>query len=171
MVESMGEYVDVIDEDENVIKTVPKGIARANVDLRRGVDVFVFNSEGRLLIHKRAVIKEVSPDTWDWRVGGWVLSGEPPEEAAKREAEEEIGARNIKLKFLFKYRYKHGNEYNDISYVYKTVYDGPINIQKEEVSEYEWIDIKNLMELIKKRKFTPNVEFVYENYKDKIFSK
>jgi len=165
----MEDPIDIIDEDENIIRTVPKEEARKNNLLRRGADVLVFNSEGKLLIHKRAAIKKSFPNFWSIRVGGWVDSGETPDQAAIRETNEEIGTKNIDLKFLFKYRFKLDPDDNNLQYLYKTIYDGEVIPQEEEVSEYEWVNVEELGQIMEEREFTPGCKFAYKNYKQIMF--
>ncbi len=162
------EYVDLIDEDENIIKSIPKEESRTKNLLRRGADALIFNSEGKLLIHKRAAVKKAYANRWALRIGGWVISGETPDEAIVREIEEEIGAKNTKPKFLFKYRYKSKHLNNDISYLYKLIHNGPVVPLEEEISEYKWVDVKELDKVMQELEFSIPCMYVYNNFKEKI---
>lgn len=82
-----------------------------------GVTVIVKNSEGLLLLQKRA-------DSYDWgTIGGSLELVESFKEAARRELFEEAGLRAEELKFItnlsgqeFYYKYPHGDEvYNAIA--------------------------------------------------------
>ncbi|MBI3033402.1 NUDIX domain-containing protein [Candidatus Woesearchaeota archaeon] len=115
------ELIDVIDEQEHIIKTIPKSQVRKE--------------------------KNTQPNKWDITVGGWVLAGEFPERAAYRETEEEIGAENVKLTFLLKYKFAYNNEQNMISYLYKTVYNGNIIPQIDEVQAFEWVNLNDLAKI------------------------
>lgn len=161
---SEDELIDVIDEQENVIKTIHKSEVRKENALRRGASIFVFDGQGRILIHQRAKEKKTQPNKWDITVGGWVLAGETPEQAAYRETEEEIGAENIHLTLLLKYFFKDKSEYNNLTYLYKGIYNDKITLQKDEVQAFEWVNLKDLKEIMRRRSFTPESQFLLENY-------
>ncbi|MFY9228361.1 MAG: NUDIX domain-containing protein [Candidatus Microsaccharimonas sp.] len=80
------ELFDLIDRDDTVVGTTDKKTAHANGDLHRVSAVFVFNQAGELYIQVHG-----SDGKWDHSVGGHVSKGETYAEAAKREAEEELG--------------------------------------------------------------------------------
>ena len=156
------ELIDVIDDNENIVATVKKSTAQKEHLLRWGTCILVYNAKGRLLIHKRAAQKKVEPNKWDFSVGGWLISGEKQNAGALRELEEEIGAKNVDLIFLGKIRINYKTS-NNISYVYKTVYNGIIKPQKEEISECEWIKLDTLATLMHEKDFTTWCEY-YCNY-------
>lgn len=158
------EMIEVIDEQEHLIKTIPKSEVRKENLLRKGADVFIFDNKGNILIHQRASVKIVSPNAWDIFLGGWVLAGESFEQAAHREVEEEIGAENISLTFLFKCRFNYKSQHNDLSYVYKGVYNEKIIPQADEVQAFEWIPIKNIRTIMKQKLFSPKSQFLFNKY-------
>lgn len=80
------ELFDLIDRDDTVVGTTDKKTAHANGDLHRVSAVFVFNQAGELYIQVHG-----SDGKWDHSVGGHVSKGETYAQAAKREAEEELG--------------------------------------------------------------------------------
>ncbi|MFZ3009458.1 MAG: NUDIX domain-containing protein [Candidatus Microsaccharimonas sp.] len=80
------ELFDLIDCDDNVVGTTDKKTAHANGDLHRVSAVFVFNQAGELYIQVHG-----KDGKWDHSVGGHVSKGETYAQAAKREAEEELG--------------------------------------------------------------------------------
>jgi len=161
------EMIDVVDEDENIIETVTKAKAMKNNLLALGAGCIVFNSKGRMLLTKRAATKKIYPNHWDLISMGWVISGEKPEQTARRETGEEIGAKDFEMKFLFKFRYKD-DMVNDIDYVFRTEYNGELKLQDEEVAEHKWVTLKGLDRLIKKLPIHPPHKFMYDNFKDKM---
>ncbi len=87
---SQEEKVDVIDENENLIKVVSKSEAHAKGLLHKTVLGQIVNSKGEWLLVKQSSTRQdagqyVSP------VGGHITSGETNEEALKREVGEEVG--------------------------------------------------------------------------------
>ncbi len=163
------EIIDIIDESENIIGTAKRDEAIRKNLMRWGVDIYVFNSKGLMLIHKRDRVKKQFPEHWDIRFGGFVQSGESLEYGARREIEEEIGAKDAKLKFMYKYRLKDDSN-NDLNYVYFLKgYDKKIIPQPEEVAECGWIDPRDLPKIMKEKKFIPVLYGMYESQKDKLF--
>lgn len=53
--------------------------------------LWVYDSQGRVLLQRRSMKKEAMPGRLDISVGGHIPAGEAPEQAACREAAEEIG--------------------------------------------------------------------------------
>ena len=98
------------------------------------------------------------------------MSGETAEQGLIRELGEEIGAKlsQNELKFLFKCRFRYKNLNNELSYVYKVIYDGQIIMQEDEVSEYEFVHIQDLEKIMAQRKFTPKSKYLFNNHKDVI---
>ncbi len=162
--------IDIFDENENYIDTVPKSVAREQNLPRRGTDALIFNSKGELLIHKRAPEKRSYANQWDFRITGWVISPETTAEAALRELHEEIGLKgDAELRFLLKYRLKFSTKNNDFSYMYATVYDGKVIPKEDEISEFRWINPAELGTLMEKMDFAPNAKKIFEKIKDKMF--
>jgi isopentenyldiphosphate isomerase len=129
------ELLEVVTDKGEVIKILPRSEIHGNPSLlHRVVHVLVFNSQGGLLLQKRSMNKDVAAGKWDTSVGGHVSSGETPEEAVKREMEEELGISACTLEFL--YTYIHSNEYEaELVYTYSCSHDGEINFQQDEIDE------------------------------------
>lgn len=85
------EMFDVVDENDVVIDTLPRGEVHAR-DLRhRAVHVLLFNRAGEVFLQKRSIWKDRNPGLWDSSAAGHVDSGEDYATAAHREMLEEIG--------------------------------------------------------------------------------
>lgn len=86
------ELIDVLTRDG-----VPTGIVKPKPDVHRDGDwhrcahVWIAHRDGRLLLQRRALVKENWPGLWDISVAGHVDAGESAVEAAIREAHEELG--------------------------------------------------------------------------------
>ena len=88
----MPEFVDLVDAAGRVVS---RGVPRGDADTAAGVHlriviVVVCNLRGQVLVHRRAASKSVDPGRID-HVCGVVSSGETPDQAARREAREELG--------------------------------------------------------------------------------
>jgi len=85
------EYFDVYDIDRRPTgKTRPRKRHGAEI-CQLVVHVCLFNEKGEMLIQRRSRQKKSYPGYWDVSVGGGVLAGETPRQAARREIREELG--------------------------------------------------------------------------------
>jgi len=119
----MEEMLDVIDDEEKVLETLPKKEVIERHLLHKTVHVEIINSKGELLVGLRAPEKRIYPNQWDSGVSGHVASGESEEETAKREMKEEIGI-GAEVEFLGKIR-SRTSEVDELVYVYVAKSDGP----------------------------------------------
>ena len=70
------EFLDVVDEDDNVVgKNTREDIHKKHL-IHRGVHVIVLSSKGEILIQKRSKSRSYYPGVFDASVGGHVFSGE-----------------------------------------------------------------------------------------------
>lgn len=81
------EEFDLVDEQDNVIGVTTKEKAHADGGIHRVAAVFVFAKDGRLYLQEHLK----SDGALDHSVGGHVHRGESYDDAARREAEEELG--------------------------------------------------------------------------------
>lgn len=138
------ELLDIVDERDRVIGTAPRGEAIARRLRHRSVSVQVRDPEGRIFVHRRTPVKMVFPSMYDVVVGGVVGAGESYDEAALREAEEELGVSGLpapleRLTFLF--------ETPDFSWflrVYEVVCALPVDPQPEEVAWHAFLTEEEL---------------------------
>lgn len=150
-----GELVDVVDDDDRVIDTVPRRQMRAERLQHRGVSIAVLSSDGRLLVHRRASTKDVWPAMWDIAAGGVVSAGEGYETAARRELAEELGVEADELQHL------GGGHFADaavrvIAHGYVTVHDGPFTFTDGEIQEVRWVTRAELELLVAEHSFVPD---------------
>jgi len=69
----------------------PKGEVHRDGDWHRAAHVWLVTPDRRVLLQRRAALKENWPDLWDVSVAGHVAAGESAIDAAVREAHEELG--------------------------------------------------------------------------------
>jgi isopentenyldiphosphate isomerase len=119
--------------------------------------VLVINSEGRLLLQKRAANKDTQPGKWDTSVGGHVGFGQSYEEAARREAEEELGIRMEKLDFLYPSRIRNEVESENIQ-TYLHLSAGPFRHDPGEIDEIRFWSRQDIQGALGSGLFTPNFE-------------
>ena len=134
------EILDIVDEQDRVIGRSPRGEAYAKGLRHRCVFIEARDAEGRLFVHRRTPTKLVFPSRYDMFVGGVVGAGESYDEAALREAEEELGVSGLpRPTLLFTFLYDDGAGQTWWSAVYEVRCELPVNPQVEEVAWYDFL--------------------------------
>jgi isopentenyl-diphosphate delta-isomerase type 1 len=140
--------ITYVDENDNVIGAGTGKEAREKGIYHRISRIFLFNSKGDLLIQKRADNANTLPGRWDQSAAGHVDEGEDYLTAAKRELEEEVGVRGIKLtekgKFFTDEKDQPGKIVKRFNMLYTANYNEDIKPNPEEVSEVRWISLEEL---------------------------
>jgi len=116
--------------------------------LHLAFSVLIFNSKGEILLQKRADEKYHSPALWTNTCCGHPNRGEEIREAAERRLEEEMGFHcSLTHRFTFHYRadFPNGLYENEIDHVYSGTYEGSISPDPEEVSDYRWVGMDELL--------------------------
>jgi isopentenyldiphosphate isomerase len=149
------ELVDVVDDDDIVIATVPRSEMRARRLQHRSVGIAVLSSDGRLLIHRRSDSKDIWPGWWDIAAGGVVASGETYDDAAQRELAEELGIVDADIEFVGSAHYVD-DELAALCRGYRTVHDGPFSFNDGEVIESRWVTFAELDEMLTTHRFLPD---------------
>lgn len=156
MVGSSSELVDVVDQDDQVVRVATRAEVRAGNLLHRCTFVVVFASDGRLLVHQRSPHKDVWPSRWDITVGGVLTSGEKYLESARREVAEEIGLTDdFELESLGKGVYED-QEVRVIGHCFKLVHDGPYVFADGEVVAARLVGPDEVSELLQSEQFVPD---------------
>ncbi|MEV0220114.1 NUDIX domain-containing protein [Streptomyces sp. NPDC050704] len=138
---SADEILDIVDENDEVVGQARRGDAYDRGLRHRCAFIQVRDAEGRLFVHRRTATKLVFPSLYDMFVGGVVGAGETYDEAALREAEEELGVSGLpRPDFLFKFLYDDGVAGRTWwSAVYEVRCEVPVNPQVEEVDWYGFL--------------------------------
>jgi isopentenyldiphosphate isomerase len=86
------EVFDLVGLDDRVIGRVRRGDAHHNPNLiHRSVQMMVFTSDGRVLLQRRAMTKDLFPGYLCASASGHVMAGDDYEQTARRELIEELG--------------------------------------------------------------------------------
>ncbi|MFI8160984.1 NUDIX domain-containing protein [Streptomyces microflavus] len=150
------EILDIVDENDEVIGQAPRGEATARGLRHRCVFIEARDAEGRLFVHRRTATKLVFPSHYDMFVGGVVGAGESYDEAALREAEEELGVSGLPApEPLFRFLYT-GDEHTWWSAVYQVRCELPVAPQAEEVAWHTFLDEKALEERLGEWPWVPD---------------
>jgi len=149
------ERVDIVDDDDVVVDTVPRGVMRRDRLRHRATFVVVRSSNGRLLIHRRSSAKDLWPGRWDLAVGGVVTAGEDYDSAAQRELAEEIGVTGARLRPLGAGRYDDADVHLHAR-LYEVVCDGPFTFADGEVMEARFVSLAELRQRLAVDPFVPD---------------
>lgn len=141
--EPLGELIDHVDVDGNVLEIVTRAEMRARTLRHRCTYVFVVRPAGRLVVHQRAEWKSIYPGHWDVCFGGICGAGEPWMPAARRELEEESGIREAVLEELGPLRYD-ARDGLIVGRAYVAVTDDPVVPGDGEVVAVDEIEVGQL---------------------------
>ncbi len=161
------EILEIVNEKGEVLGTMPREDVHGDpTRLHRVVHMLVFRSDGRLLLQKRSINKDVAPGKWDTSVGGHVNAGETLQDALMREVEEELGITIDEPEFL--YSYIHSNDYeSELVYTFRCIYDGEISFQESEIDEVRAWSIDEIRHNIGTGLLSDNFEHEITTYLEK----
>jgi isopentenyl-diphosphate Delta-isomerase len=172
----MEEEVLLLDMEDNVIGTASKRESHLNESIKKGMlhrafSVFLFNSDGKLLLQQRAGAKITFPLRWTNTCCSHPLNidGETEEKdslgvkrAAIRKLDHELGIKTDtfkldELKFLTRIYYKAESDTtiwgeHEIDHVLFAQKDVEFEINKNEIEATRYVDQAELKELFEKRK-------------------
>lgn len=140
------ELFDVVDEHDEVIDQAQRSVVHANGWRHRAVHIFLFRSNGDLLIHRRAADKEEFPDVWTSSASGHVSSGEDYDVAASREVAEELGV-SPQLTRLGKFT-ACPDTCMEHTVLYRAFSDDAIRFDAREISAVQWLPPTEIAERI-----------------------
>ncbi len=160
------ELFDIVDTKGTVIGQAPRSECHGNPELiHRSIHVLLWNKEGRLFMQKRSMNKDTEPGKWDTSMGGHVAAGETIEEALERELMEELGIQvcEARPEFLYSFMYTNGFE-TEMVFTYTTEWNGPIEIQEEEIEQGRFWSREEIEEKLQTQTFTPHFKEEWKSY-------
>lgn len=161
------ELFPLVNEDGSVIgQATRKKCHDGSKLLHPVVHLHIFNSEGKLFLQKRSLTKDVQPGKWDTSSAGHIDYGETPDVAVLREASEELGIHISPPEFLEKYIIENETE-RELSYIYRIVYDGEIQIDHVEVSDGRFWTLEEIREHLEFDIFTVNFVSDFKRFFDR----
>ncbi|HSX41001.1 MAG TPA: isopentenyl-diphosphate Delta-isomerase [Candidatus Saccharimonadales bacterium] len=151
----MEDIVVLVDKNNTPLGTASKlETHNSNTPLHRGFSVFLFNSEGKLLLQQRAKTKKTFPLVWSNSCCGHPKLDETSIDAAKRHLNHELNITDVKLFVILPdYRYKtemNGIWENEICPVLIGFTNQEPKINKDEVENIKWIKWEDFLEEIQK---------------------
>lgn len=161
------ELVDLYDENRIPLhRTAVRQSAMAAGEYRTVVHVCVFNTQGRLLIQRRAMEKYIWPGRWDVSAAGGVEAGETSRQAAEREFQEELGWPLNLTGLRPSVTVNFDGGFDDFYILMQDLDISALTLQKEEVSEVRWAGLEEILSMIDQDAFAvyPKgfVQFLFE---------
>ena len=147
------EKVILVDRSDRQIGVAEKLQAHHEGLLHRAFSIFVLNSQGQLLLQKRAKHKYHSGGLWTNTCCSHPRPDEPTELAVHRRLQEEMGF-NCELREIFSFIYKakldHGLTEHEFDRVFVGYSDREPILNPEEAEDWKWIDLTSLQDDIQK---------------------
>lgn len=131
--------VILVDEQDRPVGAMGKMEVHQKALLHRAFSIFIFNARGEMLLHRRADKKYHSGGLWTNACCSHPRPGEDTMQAAQKRLQEEMGiVTDIRKAFDFIYRadFDNGLTEYEFDHVFVGTYDGAIDPDKEEVSDY-----------------------------------
>lgn len=144
---SMLEQVILVDEGDRQVGVAEKMQAHREGMLHRAFSIFVTNSNGQLLLQKRAKSKYHSGGLWTNTCCSHPRPSETTAIAASRRLQEEMGFHcDLREIFSFTYQAQLDNELTEYEFdhVFTGRFDGEPQINPEEAEDWKWIDLDDL---------------------------
>jgi inorganic pyrophosphatase len=160
------EIWDILDKEGNKTgKTMQKGEELPEGFYHQGADIWILNSENKILMQKRAPLKR-SPNVWAM-TGGSVIKGETSLQTIERETKEELGISLTMNKVQKIKRFHTGEVWLDTYFVRQDIDLKEIVMQETEVSEVKWMTYEEVETLFQEKQLLANRwEYVRELIKN-----
>jgi len=150
----MTETIILVDENDRPIGFEEKVKAhQGEGKLHRSFSIFIFNSEGKMLLQQRASKKYHFGGLWSNACCSHPNKGEELSKATHRKLKQEMGFdTNLKETFTFIYKVKDSKNNmteHEFDHVFIGTYDKEPKPNLEEVEDWKWADIEELKKDIK----------------------
>ncbi|MEU2248109.1 NUDIX domain-containing protein [Streptomyces sp. NPDC019224] len=140
----MGELVEQVDDQDQVLRVVERGAAIRSGWLHRVAATVCRRPDGRILVHRRPQTVSRFPGQYNWLVGGAVDIGESYEESAARELAEELGI-SASPQFVFKYLCRGAISPYWLG-LHEVVIEGDVVVDPSEIAWHAWLTPQEFLE-------------------------
>ncbi len=160
--------IPIVNEQDEIIG-YKKRAETTREDIRRIAGLHIFNEKREVLVALRHPSKKIDPNTWGPSVVGTVDEGYDYDTTIMKEAEEEVGLKNIEPIFYTKMFYETHNarRFTGVYYVIINSKEKFI-LQEDEVSEVRWVSVDDLEDWWTKKPedFVPSFQRSMDAIKD-----
>ena len=158
----------IVDKDDNVIGVKERLSLVDSEDIYRVSALWLTNSKGEILLAQRSFDKNNDPGKWGPAVAGTVDEGESYEENIYKEAEEELGIKDVKFKIGPKtstlerpnVKHLHFTQWFTLS-IDRDIKD--FKIQEDEVEQIKWFSKEEILKINNK-----DPEFFLKGIEEKV---
>jgi len=147
------ELLVLVDENDQEIGSMEKMEVHQKGLLHRAFSILIFNSKNEILLQQRALDKYHSGGLWTNTCCSHPRINETTLQAANRRLKEEMGfTTELKEEFSFIYRAElDGNMIeHELDHVFFGNFEGDIHFNKEEVNDFKWVSLPDLMNDVEK---------------------
>lgn len=139
--------IPIVNEHDEIIGYKERD-AVAQGDIYRVSALWITDEHGRILLAKRSHQKKNDPGKWGPAVAGTVEEGETYESNILKEAEEELGLKDVRPRFLEKFPVSKERHFFRSWYTLTIPSTTPLTLQEEEVAEIKWWGREELRQMI-----------------------
>lgn len=164
----MSEIV-LVDKNDQPIGIDEKIKVHREGRLHRAFSVLIFNSQGEMLLQKRAAVKYHSGGLWTNACCSHPRPGKNIKEEAKKRLFEEMGV-VAELEEIFSFIYRAELENDLVEYefdhVFRGEFSGEPKVNPEEAEAWRWVEMEALRNEIRTEpwKFTPWFGLIMEKF-------
>ena len=153
---------DVVNTLDEVVEQRTRSVVHRLGLLHRAVHVFLFRSDGCLLIHKRSPTKEEFPSVWTSSASGHVSAGETYDACVPRELKEELGI-TAPLIRLHKFAACAATSH-EFTVLYQATSEQTVEFDPVEMTEIRWVSVGDIQRWIQKspEDFSPSFLLLWD---------
>jgi len=141
------EKVILVDEQDKVVGSMEKMEAHQKGILHRAFSILIFNSKKELLLQKRSKNKYHSGGLWTNACCSHPTLDESIEASTRKRLKYEMGI-DLQPAFAYKFIYESKLDKDliehELDYVYTGIFDGVPTVNKDEVEDWKFVDLKSL---------------------------
>ncbi len=143
------EQLILVDEEDNPVGFAGKLEAHRNGGkLHRAFSIFIFNSEGKMLLQRRSLKKYHFGGFWTNACCSHPVKGEGLTDGVHRRLREEFGFdTELRERFRFLYRAtdaRSGLTEHELDHVFVGEFDGEPEANPDEIDDWMWVDLRDL---------------------------
>ncbi|CAG1016672.1 isopentenyl-diphosphate Delta-isomerase [Anaerolineales bacterium] len=143
------ELLDIVNDEDMITGQEMRSTVHRLGLQHRGVHVFLFTPDQKILVQKRSADRAASPSALDCSVSEHVKAGESYLDSAMRGMKEEMGVEGIAVKPLVKFRMNYGPNDNEISMLYEgTVDPGKVKFDPVEIESIHYFSLDELWSMV-----------------------
>ena len=163
------QQVTLVNEADEVTVGMEKLEAHRRGVLHRAFSVFIFNSQGELLLQRRALDKYHSPGLWTNTCCSHQRQGESNIEAGKRRLQEEMGfSTDLRdsISFIYKAPFDNGLTEHEYDHILIGQYNEEPIPNPEEVNDWKWMGLEEIKDDMERspKIYTEWFKIIFENY-------